>query len=348
MNTFFIRDFFIFQKKCFTLHTNCFDMEYKISVIVPVYNVENYIERCAGSLFEQTLKDGVEYIFVNDCTPDRSMQVLEEVVSEYPDRQQHVRYVNHSSNSGAPASRNSGLAVAQGEYVFLADADDWAERKMLEDMYRIAKEQDAEIVRCDFFCAGATYEEISKQGNATDPIECIKLLLSEKIHGAFWNKLIRRSLFTDNEIVVFDGYWDDLRASVELFYYAKKIAYIPNAYYHYIQYNPHALSIQNYERKLNEMIIHTNGIIAFLQERNVYLDKYFNYLKLGAKRGLLFTSDKKSFQRWRQIYPEANKYMWNYPVLPFHLRIVGGCISILPWPLIDLWVLVKKMAQRKH
>ena len=89
-------------------------MEYEISVIVPVYNAENYIERCAGSLLEQTMKEGIEYIFVNDCTPDRSMQVLEAVVAGYPDRMNHVRYVHHSLNRGAPGSRNSGLAVAKG------------------------------------------------------------------------------------------------------------------------------------------------------------------------------------------------------------------------------------------
>jgi len=323
-------------------------MEYNISVIVPVYNVENYIERFGRCLFEQTMKEGMEYVFVNDCTPDRTMQVLEKVASEYPDRLEHIRYVNHSVNSGAPAARNTGLAEARGEYLFFADPDDWMEREMFEDMYRLAKEQDADIVRCDYFCNYSSHEEIIKQGNETDPIECVKLLLSEKLHGALWNNLVKHSLFTDNEIISYNGYWDDLRTTVELFYYAKRIAYIPKPYYHYVLYNPNALSFQNYDRKLAEMIRNTNGMIQFLQDKGVHLEKQFNHLKLGAKRGLLFTSDKKLFKRWRQIYPESNKYMWTYHVLPFHLRIVGGCISVLPWPLIDLWVLVKKIARKRN
>jgi len=322
-------------------------MEYKISVIVPVYNVENYIERCARSLFEQTIEEGIEYIFVNDCTPDRSMQMLEEVASGYPEKLKHVRYIHHSLNSGASAARNSGLAAAQGEYIFYADGDDWAEKDMLNDMYNAAKENNADIVQCDFFCTDLAHEEYRKQRNEIDSIACIKLLLSEKLHGALWNKLVRRTLYIDNKIIIFDGYWEDLRASVQLFYYAKKIIYMPKAYYHYVQCNPNALTVQNYEKKLEEMIINTNGIIEFLKEKNIQWHKYISYLKLGAKRGLLITCDKKLFQRWLQIYPESNKYIWFYPSLPLHLRIVGGCTSIKLWPLIDFWIWMKKLYRRK-
>ena len=322
-------------------------MNYKISVIVPVYKAENYIERCVRSLFEQTIKEGIEFIFVNDCSPDRTMQVLEEIVTEYSERIKHVQYIHHSLNSGISAARNSGIAKAKGEYIYFADNDDWAEKNMLEDMYRLAKENSADIVRCDFFWTYSTHEEIMKQESETDPMECIKLLLSEKMHSAPWNKLIKRSLFEDNKIIFFNGFWEDLRASVQLFYFAQKILYIPKAYYHFVQYNPNSYSKQDYEKKLAEMIRNTNGMIEFLKDKGVRLEKYFNYLKLGAKRGLLFTYDKRSFQRWRQIYPESNKYIWSYPVLPLHLRIVGGCISILPWPLIDIWVLIKKVRRGK-
>jgi len=323
-------------------------MDYKISVIIPVYNVENYIERCARSLFEQTMEEGVEYIFVNDCTPDRSMQLLEEVASEYPERLEHIQYIHHSVNCGLPSARKSGLSIAKGEFVFQADSDDWVGKDMLADLYKVAEENDADIVRCDFFRTFPTYEEYIRQRNDIDRLTCVKLLLSEQIQSAFWTKLVRRSLYAENEYVVFGSYWEDVIASVQLFYYAKKIVYIPKAYYHYVQYNPNALTVQDYNRKLDEMIRNTDGIIEFLKNKGVRMEKYFNYLKLGAKRGLLFTSDKRSFQRWRQIYPESNMYMWTYPVLPLHLRIVGGCISILPWPLIDLWVLAKKIVQKRN
>ena len=322
-------------------------MEYKISIIVPVYNVENYIERCVRSLFEQTMKEDVEYIFVNDCTPDRSIQIVEEVASEYPDRLEHIRYVHHILNSGASAARNSGLAIAKGEYIIYADGDDWAEKEMLADMYMAAKENDADIVRSDFFCTYSTHEEIVKQVDEVDPMECIKLLLSEKLHGALWIKLIKRTLYTDHMIVFFDGYWEDLRASVQFFYYAKKIVYIPKTYYHYVQYNTNAQGAQNLGKKLDEIIKNTDGIIEFLQEKNLPLDKHIHYLKLAAKQTLLFTCVKSSFREWLQIYPESNNYIWSYPSLPLHLRIVGGCTALKLWPLIDLWIWIKKRHKGK-
>ena len=314
----------------------------KISVIVPVYKAETYIKRCADSLFQQTMKDGVEFIFVNDCTPDNSMQLLKETASGYPERLHQIRYVYRSLHNGVSSARNTGLALAKGEYIFYADADDWADSNMLADMYKSAKDYDADIVNCDFICSYATYEHRIKQNNEVDPMECIKLLLSEKLHGALWTKLVRSTLFTDNEIFFYDGNWGDLRASVQLFYYAKKITYLPKAYYHYVQYNLHSLSVKNLDKRIHDMMRQTDGIIEFLNSRNVRMNKHIHYLKLAAKQTLLFTCDKNSFRQWLQIYPESNIYIWSYPSLPLHLRIVGGCTYLKIWPLIDLWIYVKK------
>ena len=94
----------------------------KVSVLVPVYGVEKYIERCARSLFEQTLDD-MECIFVDDCTPDDSMQVLVKILSEYPRRKEQVKIIHHETNQGLPAARQSGLKIATGEYIAHCDSD---------------------------------------------------------------------------------------------------------------------------------------------------------------------------------------------------------------------------------
>ena len=120
----------------------------KISVIVPVYSVEEFIERCVRSLFQQTYKE-VEYIFVNDHTPDRSMEIIKNCIAEYP----HLKTVllEHSVNKGLPAARNTGLSVATGKYVFHCDSDDFVEPDMLEKLYQRAEETNADIVWCDCF-----------------------------------------------------------------------------------------------------------------------------------------------------------------------------------------------------
>ena len=120
-----------------------------ISVIIPIYGVEHFIGRCAESLMCQTLREGVEFIFVDDATPDGSIQVLQEVLDRYPERQGQVSILHHDVNQGLPAARNTGLAIAQGKYIFHCDGDDYVERDMLEVLLGAAEQQRADYVWCD-------------------------------------------------------------------------------------------------------------------------------------------------------------------------------------------------------
>ena len=118
----------------------------KVSVIVPIYNVSRFIKRCVESLFNQTLDD-VEFIFVNDCTPDDSIDILKKVIADYPDR--NTMIINHEVNKGLPAARNTGLKAASGDYIFHCDSDDFIEPTMLNDLYYTACDDNADIVWCD-------------------------------------------------------------------------------------------------------------------------------------------------------------------------------------------------------
>ena len=125
----------------------------KVSVIIPVYGVEKYIERCARSLFEQTL-DCIEYIFVDDCSPDKSIEILERVADEYRSRlveeQKLVRIERMSKNSGLPNVRRYGIKLATGDFIAHCDSDDWVELDMYQQMYNKAIEEDADVVVCDY------------------------------------------------------------------------------------------------------------------------------------------------------------------------------------------------------
>ena len=96
---------------------------YKVSILVPVHNVEKFIEKCARSLFEQTYEN-LEYVFVDDCSPDKSMDVLERVVDEYPTRKSQIKVVRNAVNKGASESKNIAVANATGEFVSFVDSDD--------------------------------------------------------------------------------------------------------------------------------------------------------------------------------------------------------------------------------
>lgn len=112
----------------------------KVSVIIPIYNVAAYIARCVRSLLGQTLDD-VEFIFVDDCSSDDSIFILEAVIKEFPKRAETIKLIRHSQNMGLPAARNSGLEMAEGEYIFHCDSDDWLESTALENLYYVAQQK---------------------------------------------------------------------------------------------------------------------------------------------------------------------------------------------------------------
>lgn len=127
----------------------------KVSIIIPVYGVEKYIERCARSLFEQTLDD-IEYLFIDDCTPDKSVEILKRVLEEYPHRKSQVVIHRMEQNSGQAKVREWGMRNARGEYVIHCDSDDWLDVHMYEEMYNKAIEEDADVVVCDYVVTNDT------------------------------------------------------------------------------------------------------------------------------------------------------------------------------------------------
>ena len=122
----------------------------KVSIVVPIYGVEKYIERCARSLFEQTYED-IEYVFVNDATLDNSIQKLNEIIDKYSHRREHIKVLSHKENKGLPAARNTGLSVVTGEYIYHCDSDDWIEKDMIQSLCEKVIQEKADIVWCDWY-----------------------------------------------------------------------------------------------------------------------------------------------------------------------------------------------------
>jgi hypothetical protein len=232
-----------------------------------------------------------------------------------------------------------------GEHIICCDGDDWVELNMLETMYREAQYTNADIVWCDFCYSYSDHEEIVKQKCKNDRMACIKALLSEKLHGGVWNKLVKRELYVANEIHFPDNLsmWEDLRVSVSLFVNARNVVYLPMAFYHYVQYNANALHRDNTLLRLREMQQNMYGIIRYLKENQIKgIGREINYLKLATKQIYLTASDIQSFRLWRTIHPESNRYIWSYSALPMHLRLVGGVASLKLWPLVNLWIWMKR------
>ena len=150
-----------------------------ISICVPVYGVANYFADCLRSLFEQTFAD-LEYVFVDDCTPDNSMAILDDVLQEYPNRRSQVRVIRHETNRGLAVARRTSIEAATGKYILCVDSDDTVSPDMAQTLYQKSVEEDADLVL-------AAYTEIRPNGHhkvilTTAPAHlCGKMILRERL-----------------------------------------------------------------------------------------------------------------------------------------------------------------------
>lgn len=301
-------------------------MEYMVSVIIPIYKVEKFIGRCVKSLMEQTLQD-VEYIFVDDASPDGSIAVLRNVLADYPERSNYVKILTHAENKGLPAARNTGLSVARGEYIFHCDSDDFVEQDMLEQLYHKAIETDADIVWCDWYLTFENSERYMKQPAYGTPLEALKAMLGGAMKYNVWNKLIRKSLYVENKIEFSAGYGmgEDMTIML-LFAYAKKIAYLPHAFYHYVKLNTNAFSQTYSERHLRELQHNITTITHKLETLfGNTLEQEISFLKLEAKFPFLLSDDRKKQKLWGEWYPEANGYILKNHNISARSRFIQWC-----------------------
>ena len=172
-----------------------------VSVVVPVYNVEKYIERCLDSLVRQKFGYEYEIIIVNDGTKDNSMTIADRFASEYD----FIRIITQQ-NAGLSAARNTGLANARGEYIAFVDSDDFVSPFYISEMYTLAVKNNADIVQCRY----CNYFEksdrsinvlLSHRNGVIGGKKAFEKLISDvSVRNYAWNKLYRRSLFTDNNI----------------------------------------------------------------------------------------------------------------------------------------------------
>lgn len=294
---------------------------YKVSVIVPVYNVERFIERCVISLFRQTLED-VEFIFVDDSTPDQSMDLLMKLMAEYPHRKADCVVLKHESNRGLPAARNTGLAVARGKYIFHMDSDDFAEPDMLKDLYAAAEQLQADLVWSDWFLSYQEKERYMPQPNCKTPKEALEAVLSGTMKYNVWNKLIRRSLYDDEGILFPEGYsmGEDMTI-IKLMACAKSVAYVPHAYYHYVRTNSGAMTASWSEKHLADINHNVGETIGFIRRKfGEKFDLYLEYFKLSIKLPLLISDDFQMYRLWSDWYQESNRFIWKNKSVCFRTR----------------------------
>ena len=206
----------------------------KVSILVPIYGVERFIERCAISLFGQTYHN-IEYIFVNDCTKDKSISVLENVIERFPQRKPFVKIINHKYNKGLAGARNTAVESATGDFIMHVDSDDYVDKEIVAKAVLKQQENNADIVVIDFKKAYPSFSKVVNYSSFDDTKDYCLTVLARKNSNSIWAKLIRRSLYVDNGIKCKEGcnQGEDFQIVPILLYYAKRIVNLQEPLYYY-------------------------------------------------------------------------------------------------------------------
>ncbi len=282
-----------------------------VTILMPIYKVEQYLEKALDSIFIQTYPY-LDYVFVNNCSPDNSLQVLIDTIKKYGIQKDRYTIINHDKNEGIAVSRADCIANAKGDYLFFVDGDDWIEKDAVEQMVAATKSGAVDIVGCDymkdFLSGNTTYHHENYAESCRDNMyRC----LNYDIATVLWKLLIRRRLFDNFTITPHVDIVEDYIISIKLYYYANSFVAIPKAFYHYVQYNSARESLQT----LKSISMHIKGVEEveqFCREKGLFNECVANKLllrKFNIKSNFALNKQLLDRNAYKNTFPEA-KGMW--------------------------------------
>ena len=314
----------------------------KVSVIIPVYGVEKYIERCTVSLFEQTLDD-MEFIFVDDCTPDRSMEILGCVIEKYRLRFAEKNYIVRTermpTNSGLPAVRRHGIQLATGYYIIHCDSDDWVDIDMYRIMYKEAITTNSDFVICDYIVSdGDTDISIVQGCHSRTKEELMHNTLFQRDPWSLCNKLFKRSAYY-NIFYPQGAMGEDMLTTLQLLINCKSFSYIPKGlYYYYTNFNSisKAKGVESTLYRFNQAKDNVDNLLRIFKERNL-ANSYqmeLNYVQYTVLRLLQPTlRDPRCYSLWKETYRGIwKRFLLNPNVnMKDKLKFVLSSIKLYPY-----------------
>ena len=274
-----------------------------VSVIVPVYRAEKYINQCVDSLLGQSYRN-IEVILVDDGSPDRSGAICD----EYAALDSRVKVI-HKPNGGVSVARQTGMDNATGEYTIHADPDDWVEPTMIEELVAKAREEDADMVICDYISEHDYGQEYNRMDLPLRPTadDLLRRLLLQQLHGSCCNKLVRRACsngvrFTPSHLCIFEDELYNIRILLEDI----KVVYLPKAFYHYRMNNSDSLCHAYSTKSLNSAID-----VEKEKERIIAGDERLRGIDMyeSVKRVLWMAFMSKRFDIIRSYHTERHKEM---------------------------------------
>ena len=293
----------------------------KVSIIVPVYNIENYIRVCVESILAQTYAS-LELILVDDGSKDNSGILCD----EYAVIDTRVKVI-HKENGGVSSARNAGLRQAKGDWIMHVDGDDWIEPDMIESLIEAAKATEADLVFSDFIKYGPNAGNNQLPSWNSDKIDSMSRYIAY-VMTTIWGSIAKRSLYIDHSLKSPEGisYCEDFHLIVRLCHYAKKIANVHRPFYHY-RYRPTSI-MSNMSRKTesDEQWVYQDTI-RFFKEQGVYEDyrKVMSWRTLKSAQELLL--DPSEHHRFMELFNDGKEFIFSCPFVNKKIKILAWLIT---------------------
>jgi len=316
----------------------------KISIIIPVFNVELYLQRCINSILAQTFTD-FECILINDGSSDNCPKICD----EYAARDNRV-VVIHQNNKGSAAARNMGLLKAQGEWIGFVDGDDWVEHDMFEKMYMKAISGNYDMVWCDYYdyCHGY---DIKVQIEGLSNTDLIKRICNGQLHSSVCNKFIKKYICTNYDILFPSAnFMEDFVFTIKYIYHANKIGYVNNTLYHYAL-NPYSITNDIGKLKIRVEDTYKNLFVAvdFLKQKYganiIRLEPELSIRINHYKIIMLRIKETRNIEKVFSLYPDSHKYIFdkkcNVCLLTKILFLFATKKIFFPYILLDIFFPVK-------
>ncbi|MDE6715140.1 MAG: glycosyltransferase [Muribaculaceae bacterium] len=304
-----------------------------ISICIPVYNREQYLNDCIQSIVSQDIDSAIlEILFFDDASTDHSREIIGSFIDNNP--QLNVKLLSTPQNKGLWNARNVLYDSAQGKYILCLDADDKFAPGILAKLRDIAVDNHPDMVIFPYTVIDTNggikrtvnpgYTEISSMDINNFPIDTY--------HFAIWNKLIRTDLIRDLDIKVPQGIncWEDLSVTARIYTIARNIVVLPHVGYYYRKHDSEAYTSHNHKNILEQHISCTEFITGWFGTNGLVNDytAFFNHLKFATKIKML-RGDTFELKRWKKSYPETDKYIMSMPGIPLYYRVLFKILSLL-------------------
>lgn len=321
----------------------------KLSIIVPVYGVEKYIDKCLDSLVKQSLKE-IEIIVVNDGTKDNSQKIIDKYVKKYPDKIKS--YIKE--NGGQGSARNYGLKKATGEYIGYVDSDDFVEKDMYKKLYNKAKENNYDIVVCGNYNVSEDYQNKNIDAFINNYNTDLENIFFGKM--AVWNKIYKRDILIKNKLEFKEKVWyEDLAFTLKAIMNSNTFAFIDEPLYDYLIREGSTMNNSNVQRNL-EILDAFNDILSYIQHNKK--EEYFSKIEFLAIDHIYISAivrvlkaeadDKVKRETINKLIDYMNKKFPNYKnnkyinTLSKNRKIIYKLINMKMYKLVDLIFKVKK------